>query len=92
MFDYLVDALRKCNIKIMDYTPLINNDRPKEIRAWLDNTPFEIESFVSLDDDFREKDYQKQGIFHRLIHTSYWDMDGGLRQEHVERAVKLLNE
>lgn len=92
MFDYLVDTLRKCDIEIMDYTPLINDDRPKEIRAWLNDAPFEIESFVSLDDDFREKDYQKQGIFRRLIHTTYWDMDGGLKQEHVERAVKLLNE
>lgn len=92
MYDYLVEELGKCGIQIFSRTPLINNDRPKEIRAWLDETQFEIKKLISLDDDFGEKDYEKQGITGRLIKTQFWDVDGGLNKEHVEKAIKLLNE
>lgn len=91
MYAYLVGMLRKYDIEIFSYTPLINNDRPKEIKAWIDSSEFEIENYVSLDDDFGEKDYQRQGISGHLIRTLYWDKDGGLTREHVEKAVRLLN-
>lgn len=92
MYDYLVEELGKCGIEIFSRTPLINNDRPKEVKAWLNETSFEIENFISLDDDFGEKDYRKQGIFGRLVRTQFWDMNGGLSQENVEKAIQLLNE
>lgn len=92
MYDYLLEELGKCGIEIFSRTPLINDDRPKEIKAWLDETSFEIEKFISLDDDFGEKDYRKQGIFGRLVRTQFWDTNGGLNQENVEQSIKLLNE
>lgn len=92
MYDYLVDELREFGIEIFSRTPLINNDRPKEIKAWLDETSFEIESFISIDDDFCEKDYEKQGIYNRLIKTQFWNEKGGLQEKHVEKAIQLLNE
>lgn len=92
MYDYLVSVLEKFDIEIFSRTPLVNNDRPKEIKAWLDETSFNIESFISIDDDFGEKDYEKQGICNRLVKTQFWDTDGGLKDEHVRKAIQLLNE
>lgn len=92
MYDYLVGELRKLGMEIFSRTPLINNDRPKEIKKWLDETSFDIESFISIDDDFSEKDYEKQGVCNRLIKTQFWDENGGLQRNHVEQAIQLLNE
>lgn len=92
MYEYLVKSLKKCGIEIYSHTPLINNDRPREIRAWLDRNADTDIKFVSLDDDFGERAYGEQGIADRLIRTMYWDINGGLQQEHVEKAIKLLNE
>ncbi len=91
MYTYLVETLRKCGIEIYSHTPLINNDRPREIKAWLDRNADTNIKFVSLDDDFGERAYGEQGIDDCLIRTMYWDIDGGLQQEHVEKAIKLLN-
>ena len=91
MYDYLVEELRKFDIEIFSRTPLINNNRPKEIKTWLDETSFDIESFISIDDDFGEKDYEKQGICNRLIKTQFWDINGGLQKEHIQQAIQLLN-
>ena len=49
--------------------------------------------FVSLDDDFSEIDYAKYGIEDKLIHTKFFCNDiseGGLQQDHVDRAIKIL--
>lgn len=92
MYDYLVGELRKFRIEIFSRTPLINNNRPKEIKVWLDETSFNVETFVIIDDDFSENDYERQGIFNRLVKTQFWDIDGGLQEKHVKRAIKLLNE
>lgn len=92
IYDYLVGELRKFGMEIFSRTPLINDDRPKEIKKWIDETSFDIESFISIDDDFSEKDYEKQGVCNRLIKTQFWDENGGLQRNHVEQAIQLLNE
>ena len=72
VYGCLVRELGKCGIRIYSRTPLINNDRPKEIKAWLDSHP-SVGEFVSLDDDFGEEDYQRHGISGCLIQTRFWD-------------------
>lgn len=92
MYSYLVNTLRKHGMEIYGHTPYIGQNRPKEIKAWLEkNKKEEIESFVSLDDDFSEKDYKECGISDCLVKTSFYEKDGGLRQEHVEKAIQVLN-
>ena len=47
----------------------------------------------SLDDDFSVENYAKYGIKDKLIHTKFFCADiseGGLQQEHVDRAIKIL--
>lgn len=92
MYSYLRDTLRKYGMEICQHTPYIDQNRPKEIKAWIDNQESEDRiRFVSLDDDFSEKDYKECGISDCLVQTSFYEKDGGLRKEHVEKAIEILN-
>ena len=94
MYQYLVDELARYDMKIMSKTPLINNNRPLEIKTWLDNRVDKDEiRFVSLDDDFSKDMYDKYGIGDCLVKTTFYCDDvskGGLQQEHVDRAIEIL--
>lgn len=92
LFLFLVDVLRDKGLEIKSFTPKLEQNRPKEIKTWLEeHKEEEIESFISLDDDFPEEDYKKYGIQGCLIETSFYEKDGGLRQEHVKKAIEILN-
>lgn len=91
MYTYLTDTLKEYGMEIVDHTPYIGQDRPKEIRAWLDNQRNKDIRFVSLDDDFPKYKYDEASIGDFLVRTSFYEKDGGLRQEHVEKAVEILN-
>ena len=91
MYTYLTDTLKEYGMEIIDHTPYIGQDRPKEIKAWLDNQQNKDIRFVSLDDDFPKHKYDEVGIGDFLVRTSFYEKDGGLRREHVEKAVRILN-
>ena len=95
MYKYLIDTLGKYDIKIFDKTPTIRQDRPLEIQTWINDEPSLDEViFISLDDDFSKKDYDKYGIGDNLVHTIFFTDDlsvGGLQEYHVEQAIKILN-
>lgn len=94
MYEYLLKSLAKYDMKIMSKTPTIHMNRPLEIITWVNNQiDKEDIKFVSLDDDFSVEDYAQYGIEDRLIHTKFFCNDiseGGLQQEHVDRAMKIL--
>ena len=91
-FLYLVDLLRDNGLEIKSFTPKLEQNRPREIKAWLGkHKDEEIESFVSLDDDFSEGHYKEYGIEGCLVKTSFYGEDGGLQRKHVEKAIKILN-
>lgn len=91
MYMYLTDILGQNGIKIHSLTPKLGGNRPKEIKAWIDKQSEEIR-FISLDDDFSEDDYRKYGIEYCLVKTSFYGENGGLQRNHVEMAIKILNE
>lgn len=91
MYTYLTDTLKEYGMEIVDHTPYIKLDRPKEIKAWLDNQKDKDIQFVSLDDDFPIQKYDEVGIGIHLVRTCFYEKDGGLRSEHVEKAVRILN-
>lgn len=95
MYQYLVNSLAKYNMKIMSQTPVIHMNRPLEIVSWLNNREDRDNiRFVSLDDDFSKKDYDKYGIGDCLVHTKFFChklSEGGLQQEHVDKAIRILN-
>ena len=79
-------ALRLRNLAkpLFGITPSLGNPRGKEIQAWLDMAGSVVESFTILDDDS-----DMEHLLPKLVQTS-WDF--GLQNEHVERAVEMLNE
>lgn len=91
MYTYLTDTLKEYGMEIVDHTPYIGQDRTKEIKAWLDKQSDKDIRFVSLDDDFQKQKYDEVGIGDCLVRTSFYEKDGGLRREHVEKAVEILN-
>ena len=94
MWEYLVGSLEKYGMKIMSKTPVIDQNRPLEIKTWLDNRVDKDEiRFVSLDDDFSKESYDKYGIGDCLVKTKFFCdklEDGGLQDIHVKQAVKIL--
>lgn len=95
MYKYLEDMLAKYDMSIMSKTPVIAHCRPLEIMMWLNKRVDKNEiTFVSLDDDFGSDDYDKYGIGDNLVHTIFYSEDplvGGLQPEHIEQAIKILN-
>ena len=75
-------------LSIYDKTPTISaRDRDEEVREWLSAHNGEVESFVMLDDIA----FGWGDLSDHLVRTS--PMIGrGLEQEHVEKAILLLNE
>lgn len=91
-YAYLINTFSDFGLEIFSHTPFIHQNRPEEIKEWIDeHGGMQKNIFVSLDDDFQRQDYEKFGIGDCLVKTSFYEPDGGLRKEHVEKAVKLLN-
>lgn len=91
MYTYLINSLKEFGISILDHTPDIQQNRPQEIKAWLENNITEGDRYVSLDDDYSYEAYKECGIAECLVKTSFYELDGGLRREHVKQAIKILN-
>lgn len=91
MYTYLKNSLKEFGLSISDQTPYIQQNRPQEIKAWLENNTNEDDRFVSLDDDYSYETYKECGIEECLVKTSFYEPNGGLRKEHVEKAISILN-
>lgn len=92
MYTYLIDSLKQFGLYIKDHTPYINDNRPLEIKTWIEeNEKDDPVSFVSLDDDYPYEWYEKYGIEKCLIQTSFYAPNGGLNEKHVEKAIEILN-
>ena len=91
MYTYLRTSLEEFGLSISDQTPYIQQNRPQEIKAWLENNTNEDDRYVSLDDDYSYDAYKECGIEKCLVKTSFYEPNGGLRKEHVEEAIKILN-
>lgn len=61
--------------------------RGRGILDFINHFPRNIESFVILDDE--SFDFEYEGIDDKFVHTSMID---GLLPEHIEKAVSILNE
>lgn len=86
---YMVKKLAKAHIYIMDKTDDNGYNRGEGIINWLkqrDNT----ESWIVLDDEVFE-DYSLFSIFPHLVKSEFHSEYGGLQNEHVKRAIELLN-
>ena len=85
--NYLDARLAEEGLKIMDKTDGSVADRGQGIVDWLSKHP--TESWIVLDDEIF-KDYEECGVMPHLVKTSFYD--GGLKDSHVELAIKILND
>jgi len=67
------------------HTNKISRPRGDEIQSWIDSRKYAPDSFVILDDDS-----DMAHLKCRLVQTSF--EHGGLLDEHIERAVVMLQE
>lgn len=89
----LCNMLRKYDMDIEGYTPMIYekgtcNSRGYEIRSWLSEHN-DVESFIVLDDEVF-KDFGE--LENNLIKTTFYGKDGGLCDEHIIKAISILND
>lgn len=87
LFKILEKRLSDYQMKIFDITPVINKPNIKrgdEIREWLRNTKYRIESFVILDDENDMCEFTSTN----LVQTS---METGLTEDHILIAENILN-
>ena len=92
MYTYLTNSLNQFGLHIKEHTPYISDNRPLEIKTWLEeNEKGNPVSFVSLDDDYPYEWYERYGIENCLIQTSFYTPNGGLNEEHVKKAIEILN-
>lgn len=84
--NYLDQRLAEEGLKIIDKTEGSSFDRGAGIAGWLSERP--VESWIVLDDEIFP-DYEEYGIMPHLVKTSFYD--GGLKDKHVEIAIKMLN-
>lgn len=105
IYKILIDILSQHDIKVVGNTPYIpaesdenipsdkefqvkyGTGRGAEVQQWL--SEHEVDRFVILDDEdwnWSAYDYDKYWI------RPTWFGDGGLKREHVDRAIEILTE
>lgn len=86
--EYINRTFAKFGLEIFDKTPGLGLyfDRPDEIRAWLNCIEEDVESFVILD-DYR---YNWGNLSENFVKTNP-NFGLGLEEEHVQKALEILN-
>ena len=85
--NYLDRKLKRQRLYILDKTTHYGSERGREISEFLQK--HKVEKWIVLDDEIFE-DYEKYDILPHLVKTDFYN--GGLKEYHVEKAIKLLNE
>lgn len=86
--NYLDRKLKREGLRILDKTKGEGMDRGKSILEWVNSR--NVESFVILDDE--TFDYRKQGLLPYLVKSTFYGDNGGLQDNHIEMAVKILKQ
>ena len=84
-WDYLCEEFAKQNLYFFDYTSIRSDShRGKEIKEWLENTSYDVSSYVIIDDEmFDIKDLHKG----HMVQTSFND---GIQLGAVKVAIEIL--
>ena len=84
-WNYLREEFAKQDLYFFDYTPIRSDShRGKEIKEWLENTGYDVSSYVIIDDEmFDIKDLHKG----HMVQTSFND---GIQPGAVKVAIEIL--
>ena len=77
-----VKLLDEYGVEIFDVTPLVSQNRELEIKTYLKIHP-EIDQFLILDDDYVIDSLKEHQVF--------LDLYLGIREEHIEPSINILN-
>ena len=96
--DYMLRKLGRERLRIMMHTVDEGWNRWEGIRRWMDMYGEDMEAYVILDDELfvdyfsdPEKEILRPEVEDHLVRTEFFDREGGLREGHVEQAVRILN-
>lgn len=87
MGNYLDRKLKRECLSILTKASNYGSERGREIQEFVKR--FGIPQWIVLDDEIFP-DYEQLDILPHLVKTSFYD--GGLKECHMEQAIKLLNE
>lgn len=87
VYDPLLEIFNKNGIEIIDESKrcCFGTSYADAIKEWLSENP--VESFVILNDD--DCYWDERGLSSNLVQTNFYD--GGLKPEHVVKAIEILN-
>lgn len=86
--NYLDNKLKRQRLKVLDKTKDHGGNRGEGIVEWIAKHP-DVTAWVVLDDEIF-KDYEERGIMPHLVKTDFDSDGGGLHEEHVSAALKIL--
>lgn len=96
--DYMLRKLGRERLHVLMHTVDEGWNRWEGIRRWMDRYGTGLESYVILDDEmfvdyFSDpvKEILRPEVEEHLVKTEFFDEEGGLRDHHVEKAVRILN-
>lgn len=97
IYQYLIENLQKWHLEVFDITPECGSsrgERGREIHTWLqDHEDLGVTNWVVLDDEyFSDFNNPEFDIDKHLVKTSFYALNGGLQEEHVNKAIEILNE
>ena len=84
---YLNNKLKKQKLWILDKTEDNGKNRGKGIYDWIKK--YNVDNWLVLDDEIF-KDYDEEIVRH-WVKTDFYDNNGGLQKNHIEKAIKILN-
>lgn len=96
--DYMLRKLGRERLHVLMHTVDDGKNRWEGIRRWIGRYGENMESYIILDDELYEdyftdpdKKILRPEVEEHLVKTENENKDGGLRDHHVELAVKILN-
>ena len=84
-WDYLSKEFAKQDLYFLDYTPIrSDSNRGEEIKEWLENTSYDVYSYVIIDDDMFDIRDLHEG---HMVQTSF---NEGIKPGAVKMAIEIL--
>ena len=81
--------MKRQGLKIINKTDDKGMDRGTGIIKFLENFK-SVDSWIVLDDEIFD-DYESLDVMPHLVQTEFYNNNGGIQDEHVEKAIKILN-
>ena len=86
--NYIDRKFKRERLAIFDKTDDTGRNRGEGISNYI--AQHKVDKWVVIDDEIFG-DYEEYNIIEHLIKTTFYDENGGLQDEHVDEAIKILN-